>query len=151
MDLVPNRSIQPAMPPAAYKTYRLSAPLSTHWGPARCEDVACPNYLHGWMTLLDESTNQGQGLAHLVRHDRSRRHVESRRADGMTVFTFEAGQQCFEPHRKKTGRPPRLLVAGGDFRGNPRQIPVFEHVRADDWVEDFALHQDRLATRLAQG
>lgn len=142
--------IEPQMPPEAYKTYTVAMPLATHWRPATCAEVGCKAYLYGWRTIVDERTELGQRQAHYIRHDRSRRHSEERQPDGVTAFTFGAGQTCFREHKTRLGRPQRYIVRGGDWRGNPRG-EIREHVRGDDFVEDFAEHQDKLATRLERG
>lgn len=66
------------------------------------------------------------------------------------ILTFSAGQECFGTHTTSLEREPFYVVREGDFRGNPRQTPTVRR-NADDWVDDFATHQDRLATRLEQG
>jgi hypothetical protein len=143
-------AIEPELPAEAMKTYTLAMPLTTHWRPATCAEVDCPSYLSGWRTTVDERTELGQRQAHYIRHDRTRKHTEDRTETGLTMFTFEPGQRCFTAHRIRTARPQRHLVRGGDWRGNPRG-EFREHTRPDDWVEDFAEHQDKLATRLERG
>jgi hypothetical protein len=133
----------PAMPPSAYKSYVISAPLRTHWGPATCAAVDCGHYLGGWDSLIDERTELGQQQAWYIRKESGRRFTEERRPDGLTVFRFEAGQRCFQQHKARNMRPETYLERGGDWRGNPtgqRRV----HARPDDWVESFALNQDRL-------
>lgn len=143
--------IEPGLPPEAVKTYTVAMPLQTHWRPATCAEVDCEAYLRGWRTIVDERTELGQRQAHYIRHDRSRRHNESRMdPDGVTVFTFEAGQTCFREHRAQLGRPQRYIVRGGDWRGNPRG-EFREHTRPDDFVDDFAEHQGKIATQLERG
>lgn len=145
----PNR-IQPALPAAAMKTYALVAPLASHWRPARCEEVDCANQAAGWRTVIDEATELGQAQAYYVRAQSGRRFVETREA-GLTVFTFEPGQRCFAAHQAPLEREPTYLVKGGDWRGNPRGTPLRQHARPQDWVEDFAEHQQQLADRLERG
>ena len=135
--------IEPALPPQAMKTYRVSAPLSTHYGPATCEDVDCEHWRHGWETTVDESTDLGQGQAHYIRREAGRRFAEDRGEDGLTRFTFEAGQECFGRHRARNGRPERYLVVGGDWRGNPAGERR-EFSGPEAWTSDFAEHQDKL-------
>lgn len=158
----PNR-IQPRLPASGMKTYALAAPLASHWRPATCEEVDCPSYLQGWKTIVDEATELGQRQAAYVRSEclddaqanrpavgGRRRYREAREA-GLTVFTFEAGQRCFAAHQQPLEREPLYLVRGGDWRGNPRGEPARRHVRPDDWVDDFAEHQQHLADRLERG
>src|SRR5258708_3372715 len=143
--------VPPALPAAAMKTYQIAAPLATHWRPASCEEADCLAYLHGWQTSVDESAELGQRQADYIRSAAKRHYSERRAETGLTVFTFEAGQACFGQHRVPNTRPERFLVTGGDFRGNPLGTPPREHVRPDDWVEDFAESLDEIRTRHERG
>jgi len=147
----PNR-IDPQMPVSAYKTYQILQPRATHFLPASCEKVQCQPYLHGWRTTVDEGSTLGQQQAAYIRSSSGRRFEETRLAAGLTEFVFEAGQRCFaaDQHIAPVGRPEVYVVRDGDWRGNPTGQSR-RHVRPADWVEDFADHQDRLATRAAQG
>ena len=139
-----NRVTRDIVPVTAMKTYAVAAPLATHWRAATCVEVDCPNHLHGWVTRVDERTELGVSQAIYVRSQAGRRYREERDEGGLTVFTFEAGQTCFGQHRTPIGRPELFIVRDGDHRGNPtgnRRV----HQRPEDWVEDFALHQSRLA------
>lgn len=140
----------PAMPAAFYKTYQVAAPLATHWNILTCAEAACEAHQIGWDSLIDERTELGQRQAHYIRRESGRRFTEERQPDGLTRFSFEAGQKCFAQHRGRNMRPERLVERGGDFRGNPsgdRRV----HVRPEDWQESFALHQDRLRTAVERG
>lgn len=144
--------IQPAIPAAAMKTYRMVSPQAAQPVSERaCARANCPPYLHGWITLADESDPElGQRQAHYIRTQSGRKFTEIRRDDGLTEFRFEAGQRCFGQHKLPREGAERFLVVGGDFRGNPRG-EFREHVRPDDWVEDFAEHQDKIKTALERG
>lgn len=142
--------IQPQMPVGAYKTYTVTSPLSTHSRAGTCEEADCVNHATGWRTAVDESTDLGQQQARYVRSDSGRACTEYRDETGLTVFEFQPGQQCFTAHRIPLEREPFYVVRGGDWRGNPTGERR-QHARADDWVDDFATHQDRLADRLGQG
>ncbi len=139
-------------PPGAvtdYKSYEFSMPAVTHTRPATCGQVDCPTQASGWITPVDESTELGQKQAHYIRHLSGRIHTEGPR-DVFTLFTFPPGEECFEPHMIPLDRDPVFVVRGGDWRGNPRRERM-THDRPDYWVEDFADHQDRLATRINRG
>jgi hypothetical protein len=141
------------MEAASYKTYAIHRPLQTHWRQGTCAEKQCRGYTEGWKTRIDESTELGQGQAYYIRKESGRSFTEERDEAGLTVFTFEAGQQCFRPakdHMIEIGKPELYVVRGGDWRGNPRKERR-RHFNGDDWVDDFANHQDRLATRLSQG
>lgn len=137
------------VPVSAMKSYSIVAPLRTHWRPASCAEFECPEYLNGWVSVFPADSPQ----AEYIRHDKSRRHVETRDSAGLATFTFEAGQQYFacdaHDHRLPTGRPERFLERGGDWRGSTGAFR--EHVRADDWVDSFANNQIKLADRLGRG
>ena len=143
--------LPPAMGPAAYKTYAVSAPLATHWVPATCGEVDCPAYVNGFTTTVDETAELGQRQAHYIRHDRTRSFAESRQPSGMTRFTFPPGTPCFGGrHRRRLEREERFLITGGDYRGNPRgERPV--ELAPQAWTDDFGEHQDKLAEALERG
>ena len=143
--------IEPVAGPAAFRTYQFVAPVSTHWAPATCAEVDCPDYLLGWRTVVDESKELGERQAHFIRHDAERRHVEARQPDGLTTFTFEAGQRCYGgQHQRRLDRAERFFIRGGDHRGNPAGIRPAE-VSAQSWVDDFGEHQDRLTAAIERG
>lgn len=145
----PVNRITPKLPVHAMKTYTVAAPRATHWRAASCEEAGCRAHANGWVTVVDEATVQGQRQAHYIRRQSGRKFVEERTVAGTTRFTFEAGQTCFRPHEVPLERDPLFVVRGGDWRGATGENR--RHVRAADWVDDFATHQDRLAARLAQG
>ena len=143
--------IAPLMRPGAYKTYTVAAPLASHWRKATCEEVQCQAHTAGWQTIIDERTPGVTGLAlrqaHYIRNDSGRSYTESVDA-GFTVFDFAPGQNCFQAHKIKTGRPEIYLVKPGDHRTNGTP---FTHTRPDDWVEDFAQHQQTISDEIAKG
>lgn len=141
--------IEPRMDPTAYKTYAMVSPLSTHFRPASCAEVDCPHYLNGWRVRLENLTPD---LQHAARTS-GRRYREQHVTDGETYLVFEAGQACFKAsqHRARVDRPPLYIVRDGDHRGNPRRTKARLHQRAQDWVEDFATHQQKLADEIKKG
>lgn len=136
--------IQPQMDAAAYKTYQVLAPVSTHFRPATCEEVGCEKQTNGFKVIVDESTGLGQRQAAYIRTDKRRKAIESKNSVGLTEFVFEAGNVCFAEHKTRVERPEIYVVKDGDFRGNPRGTTPRIHKNAGDWQEDFALHQQRL-------
>ena len=144
--------MQPQLPADAMKTYSVSAPRATHFRRASCSEVECANQASGWKTAIDESTDLGKQQAFYIRNRQSRHFTEDRNQQpGLTVFTFEAGQECFAGHEVRIDKPEIYLVKGGDWRGNPRGLQTVKHASAADWVDDFANHQDQLSSRLNQG
>lgn len=139
---------QPVGPASAYQTYSIKAPLSTHFRPATCEEVDCPDYLYGWKVHLEglpenlRSTALGSGRKYTVQQE----------AAGVTWVVYEAGQSCFQhrKHRTRLERPELYLVRGGDLRGNPTGEQRI-HKRAEDWVEDLHEHTDTILDALKEG
>jgi len=143
--------IEPNMPVTAYKTYRILSPQQTHFRPATCAEAGCTAYLHGWQSTIDETTVLGQQQAHYIRKQSGRSFTEERLPNGLTQFTFEAGQRCFAgDHQVRLDRPELYLVRGGDWRGNPTGEKR-QHANAADWIEDFGEHQQRLADEMRKG
>lgn len=143
--------VPPALPAGAYKTYQVVAPVQTHTRPGTCEEADCQAQALGWRTTVDETTPLGQKQAHYIRHDRTRRHSEEARPDGLTSFTFPPGQVCFAPHRIRLDRPEFFLVRGGDFRGDPSGARPYQHANPENWVDDFANHQIGIAEKIEEG
>lgn len=141
--------VTPLMAPQAYKTYAVVQPLATHWRPATCAEVDCPHYLNGWRTRIETLTPE---LLRAARN--SGRHYTVRQiAADESYLVFQAGQPCFaaSEHRKQIGRPPLYVVRDGDYRGNPRGTKARVHVSPDNWLDDFATHQQAIADEIKKG
>lgn len=139
---------QPIGPAAAYQTYSIKAPISTHFRPATCEEVACPDFLYGWKVHLE-------GIPENLRHtamSSGRKYRIEQEAEGLTWLVYEAGQKCFQNsrHRTRLERPETFLVRGGDKRGNPTGESRI-HTRAEDWMEDLHEHTDKILDALKEG
>lgn len=145
-------SIQPSGPPSAYKTYQIRAPLDSHWITTKdCSRAQCEGFLIGWDSDIDERTELGQAQAAYIRRESRRRFAEVRLPDGLTRFRFEPGQDCFRrPHLVRNMREGIYVERGGDWRGNPTGLRRV-HSRPGDWVESFALHQQRLRALQERG
>lgn len=139
----------PRMDAAQYKTYSVVAPLSTHFRAATCAEVGCPHYVNGWRVRVESLTPD---LLHAARNA-GRRYAEQRVAEGETWLVFEAGQPCFKAreHQTRIERPELYVVRDGDHRGNPRRTKARLHQRPENWVEDFAEHQQKLADEIEKG
>lgn len=136
--------------PESYRTYAIVAPLATHFRPATCEEVGCRGWANGWVTRLPV----GHELIDLITSGRTGRRYQETTAPGAAEreFAFPAGQSCFRAsqHRVPLERDPLFVVKDGDRRGNPRGTrPAL--LRADQWVDEFATHQDALATARERG
>lgn len=140
--------VNPAVGPQHYRTFKISAPIKSHWRKATCEEYECDGYVHGFVTTVDVSTDLGQRQYHYLTHDRSRRYSLQHVGESLYKFVYGPGFRCFSmaDHRVPIGRPPMLLVAEGDWRGNPRQIPTRVHSRVEDWVDHYQTQADRVRT-----
>jgi hypothetical protein len=141
--------IEPQMDASAYKTYALVSPLSTHFRPATCAEVDCPHYLNGWRVNNEALTPD---LRQAVATSGRKYRLEIISA-AESWLVFEPGQPCFKAsqHRKRSDRPPLYVVRDGDHRGNPRGTKARLHQRPENWVEDFAEHQQKLADEIRKG
>jgi hypothetical protein len=135
---------EPALPVGSYKTYQIKQPKTGHTRIGSCEAANCPNYEHGWRTVVPI----GSAASDYIRN-KSGRHFREEVVDGQCVFTFYPGQQCFTEHHV-TDRPQFFLVRDGDFRGNPTGRQRM-HTQGSYWVEDFQENQAALAERLEKG
>src|SRR5258708_14797613 len=55
--------VMPALAAEHVKTFQMTQPLATHWRPASCDEVGCPNYLNGWRVRVE---GLDPGLLHLA-------------------------------------------------------------------------------------
>ena len=120
--------------------YHILSPLSSHFQVSgTCEDADCGNYLNGWKTVVDESTDLGQQQARYIRTKAGREFAEHRDDSGLTVFTFHSGQPCFNngKHLVRTDRSPLFLVRSDDGQR-------YTHSSADSWADDLRTHQGEI-------
>ncbi len=148
--------LQPSLPAAAVKTYQLLLPATTHFRPARCEEVDCSLYRNGFTMEIDLGTELGYAQFEYLRRESRRQFTREYRPGGtnghnFAILTFPPGQQCFNEHQTSLEREPIPLVRGGDWRGDPRGDPVKRHHNLDDWVDDFATHQQKIHDRIERG
>jgi hypothetical protein len=130
------------------KTYGVRAPLETHWVRVSCAEFECKVSAQGWITEVDENTDLGKRQANYIRNHAGR-HFQWSRENGLTQFVFPPGEQCFTEHRVHAERQDIFLVRGGDWRGQVGEVKI--HKNPEDWVEDFATHQDAIRSRLERG
>jgi hypothetical protein len=140
--------VVPKLGAHAYKSYSWRQPLSSHFRRVTCAEAQCRDYVHGWVTVVDTATPLGQRQFDYLSHDRSRSWHMEKTGTSLVSFTYPPGNEGFDSarheHYKPAGRPPVLLVQDGDWRGNPRGTQA-RIMRPEDWVDDFATHQERLA------
>lgn len=146
---------QMRLPAQVMKTYGLAAPQASHFREATCAEVECPNRANGWVSAFDVTDPDKARAANMVRlHSGKAFTIQeltgpSGRVEKV-VFTFAAGQDCWQRHRVALERDPVAYVRGGDFRGNP-QGDWRTHTRLDDWVEDLGDNQQRIIDRINRG
>jgi hypothetical protein len=146
----------PTIPTAGYQTFRIQAPVQTHFRRASCEEYGCDAYRLGFRVSVDERTELGAEQARYIRRNSGRTFVESREGeagDGLTVFHFPPGQTCFKAadHMVALEREPVFTVHRGDWRGMRLLRRHTGPHAAEDWRDDFGEHQDRLATAQERG
>lgn len=145
----------PNLPVDKMKTYGLAAPQATHFRRASCREVDCPNYANGWRSGFDVTDAEQAAAARVIRNQSGRLFTleelvgPSGRIERV-VFTFAPGQDCFLPHRMMLERDPITYVRDGDWRGNESG---FKHLFKDPeaWRDDFAEHQESIATLINRG
>jgi hypothetical protein len=126
----------------------LSEELATRMS---CQEAECQQYRNGWVTTLDEGSEQGASDAHWIRTESKRGFIECRSEDaltyldnqgftfppGLTVFIFAPGQDCFREHKDREVvflHQRGLLVGAHGFQATaePRV-----HTRPQDFNEHF--------------
>jgi hypothetical protein len=118
--------------------HRAAAPVATHKRIARCEEVDCPHYLHGWKTVVGSESPQ----ALYIRLNSQRRFEQHGTGNGETTFTFFAGQQCFREHLVPNGRE---AIFTKQVSGNEAQVLPSPETWRDDFAEELeSLQQTRL-------
>ena len=142
----------PNIPAGGYQTYEIDAPLETHWRQATCEEVECPHYLHGWATTMLPSTDDERFMLAAAKHFGIKFLTPvMRTSEGLNRYMFPPGQKCFkhQAHRVPLERDPIFKVWGGDWRGTDGTGREF--AKAENWIDHFANHQDKIAKKLERG
>lgn len=146
--MTPAARPEPGLPPQAMQTFAIKAPPSTHMRPATCAEVDCEQYRKGFrfpvLAGSDRAAYIRRAADGLIDGYR-RRYIIVPDAAGRVQIVFPAGQFCFRvtAHRVKLDRPEFYLLRGGDWRVNTGLERRYE--RPDQWVDDYATNQDRLA------
>lgn len=141
--------IPPNMPTQSYRTYSIVAPVATHFRPGTCEEADCENYKLGFKVVVDPNTELGKQQMHYLDADRSRSCIREMQPTGLIEYIYGPGQTCFAQHKVRIDRPEIFVVRDGHFQnptGGSRT-----HTKPEYWVEDFAEHQDKLATVIERG
>ena len=64
-----------------------------HWREVSCLEIGCVNYAMGWKTILP-----AEDIANIEMVRRSNMGFREEREDGLIIFTFTPGQECFTGH-----------------------------------------------------
>ena len=142
----------PALPTQAYKTYAVRTQLTTHYRPARCAEIDCPDYIHGWYLKIDGTPADLLYAAMNSGRRYTRGELWNGQGEAFQALIFEAGQECFrvDTHVKSLERPEFFYVGRGDFRSfSTRRASQFD--RADQFVDSFATHLDRIKREIERG
>ena len=91
--------------------YSIKAPIATHWRGATCEEVDCRKNIMGWETHCNIGTELGKNQVAYIRAGKSgRRYTERTDVEGIVIFSFGPGQQCFTTHSKKIPEMGHILL-----------------------------------------
>ena len=78
-----------------------------HWREVSCLEIGCVNFVMGWKTILPVGD-----IANIEMIRRSGMGFREEREDGLIVFIFTPGQECFTGqgggHKVAVGRDPIL-------------------------------------------
>lgn len=141
--------IQPLMGPMSYKTYT----IRPRFRKATCAEIDCKHWRDGWTFALEDLIKDPQ-LLFMARH--SGKRYQEKALNGKTYLVYSPGQPCFASvsHQISIDEQPGMWVGRGDFRTFDRKgLPpnARQHMRTEDWVDDFATHQDKLKTEFDKG
>jgi hypothetical protein len=94
-----------------------------HWREVSCLEIGCVNHAMGWRTILP-----ADDIANIELIRRSGMGFREEREDGLVIFVFTPGQECFTGqgggHRIAVERQPILM----------RDQRVMEHLEfMDNW------------------
>lgn len=112
--------------------FRIALPAATHRSPASCEDVDCPNYIKGWITIVDIGAPMGEAQERYLRmNPRKLDFSIVKKSEYELAFIFVPGQQCFDEHTVLNGREPYYLHETTDGRRVHRAEDFIEHAKEE--------------------
>ena len=135
----------PLLTPDRLVTYKISAPIRSHWRPATCAEYECKAFREGFMMLIDTGTELGKRQHYYLTHDTSRSCRVEEAGAGLYKFIYGPGNTCFNSaeHRIRIGRPSNYLVLKGSAQ-QPVGL-IRRHTSPEDWAEDCAERTNRIA------
>lgn len=138
------------LPPAAFTSFGMAAPVRTHFIEYPCSVAQCKGYVHGWTTILDPVREEHLPfIAHIVSGRAGRRYTRGENTpEGYLQFHFPPGQPCFmnSHHTRNHDVAELYVVRGGDFR-TPHKQRELHRMSFDNWREAL----DRNQTALVKG
>lgn len=133
------------------RTFQIDQPLATHFRRASCEEVDCEANRHGWKMGFDLTDPERRQAARDIRDKSGRSYTYELLDEGRKiVFTFPAGQRCFERHHLPLERDPLLIVRDGDWRGNPTRRRM-RHTSAESFLDHWSSDLDKIKTTHERG
>lgn len=144
--------IPPGLPASQMTSFELHQPLETHYRFVSCTEAECAKRANGWQMGFDLTDERKVQAANALAVIAKRRNmIFSHQTLGSVVtFTFQPGQDCFEPHRVALERDPIAIVRNGDWRGNPRG-ETRQHSNLENWVDDMQNNLDQVRTIAERG
>lgn len=117
------------------RAYHILRPVSTHWRPATCEEVECPEFLNGWRTRIPWGD---EALLATLRASGRQGLETTGIGDAEREFLFNPGQPCFRSslHRLPVDRPALYRIRDG--------VRQPQRVSSQGWHDDLGEHLDRL-------
>lgn len=121
--------------------------LGDYWEGVSCSLENCKQFALGFQTKFDLSLEKHRDAADWVRYESGLRFTESKDVEGLTTFTFPAGQQCFRGrtggHMEPTGKPGRLFHETTDGRR--------DFTRGQDFNEAMNIEADKADRVIKRG
>lgn len=131
------------------KTYGIHVPKEA-FRVATCQEVGCKAYQLGWSTMLLLGDNDEYDKMYKLIRDLKYSYTIEVLEDGFSRLTFPPGQVCFRGraggHRKRAEGFSELFYVKDN-----KTLQTRVHTDPNHWVEDSALHQDKLATAFNRG
>lgn len=142
------------IPAHLQRHFTIQAPLATHWRWATCAEKQCRKWVEGYEIRIDVSDKSDLVVARLkyIRDRNIGPYTEYKDSSGWAVFRFPPFTRVVghkDYHRIRIERPELFQVTDGmtgqtvTHRGR--------EAGAVDWVDQFAEHQDKLASKHREG
>lgn len=135
------------LPPTAFTSFGMAAPVRTHFIELPCKVAQCKGYVHGWESVLDPFRSEHLPfIKYIVDGAGGRRWSRGEvTPEGYLTFVFPPGQSCFRnSHHTRNHEVAELyVVRAGDFRTSHGQRNL-RPMSFDNWVEAFDKNQNAL-------